>query len=48
MLVEFVRVPDEHLNYLLFDWVTMGHLLSLPMLILGLFLVVRKQPEAQR
>ena len=41
MLVEFVRVPDDHLNYLLFDWVTMGHLLSLPMLIVGLFLVMR-------
>ena len=42
MAVEFVRVPDAHLNYLLFDWVTMGHLLSLPMLLLGLFLVFRK------
>jgi len=40
MLVEFVRVPDEHLQYLLFDWVTMGHILSLPMLILGLFLIL--------
>jgi phosphatidylglycerol:prolipoprotein diacylglycerol transferase len=37
--VEFVRVPDAHLNYLLFDWVTMGHLLSLPMLLLGGYLV---------
>jgi len=41
ILVEFVRVPDEHLNYLLFDWVTMGQMLSLPMLLLGLYLVVR-------
>lgn len=41
MAVEFVRVPDDHLNYLLFDWVTMGHLLSLPMMMLGLFLVLR-------
>jgi len=41
ILVEFVRVPDEHLSYLLFDWVTMGQVLSLPMLFLGLFLVVR-------
>ena len=41
MAVEFVRVPDEHLNYLLFDWVTMGHLLSLPMLLLGLVIVAR-------
>lgn len=38
--VEFVRVPDAHLEYLLFNWVTMGHLLSLPMLALGLFLVL--------
>lgn len=41
MSVEFVRVPDDHLNYLLFDWFTMGHLLSLPMVLLGLFLVMR-------
>jgi len=41
MVVEFVRVPDEHLKYLFFDWVTMGQVLSLPMLLLGLFLVFR-------
>ncbi len=44
IVVEFVRVPDEHLNYVLFDWVTMGQILSLPMLLLGLFLVVRAKP----
>ncbi len=42
ILVEFVRVPDEHLNYLLFDWVTMGHLLSLPMFAYGLYLMLRR------
>ena len=26
--VEFVRVPDENRGYLLFDWVTMGQILS--------------------
>ena len=41
MLVELVRVPDAHLNYLLFDWVTMGHVLSLPMLLGGIFLLIR-------
>jgi len=41
ILVEFVRVPDEHLNYLFFDWVTMGQVLSLPMLLLGCFLLFR-------
>jgi phosphatidylglycerol:prolipoprotein diacylglycerol transferase len=34
-LVEFVRQPDAQIGYLAFDWVTMGHVLSLPMIILG-------------
>jgi phosphatidylglycerol:prolipoprotein diacylglycerol transferase len=42
-LVELVRVPDGHLNYLFYEWVTMGQMLSLPMLLLGLFLMFRKQ-----
>ena len=38
-LVEFVRMPDSHLGYLAFDWLTMGQLLSLPMILLGLALM---------
>ena len=38
-LIEFNRVPDSHIGYLFLDWVTMGQLLCLPMLILGLFLI---------
>lgn len=38
-LVEFVRVPDEQLNYLAFGWLTMGQLLSLPLVLLGLYLL---------
>jgi phosphatidylglycerol:prolipoprotein diacylglycerol transferase len=34
-IIEFVRVPDEHIGYLAFDWVTMGQVLSAPMIILG-------------
>lgn len=34
--VEFVRMPDAHIGYLAFGWLTMGHLLSLPMIIIGL------------
>ena len=34
-LVELVRLPDAHLGYLAFGWVTMGQLLSLPMILLG-------------
>ena len=36
ILVEFVRVPDEQLGYLAGQWLTMGMLLSLPMLLGGL------------
>ena len=35
-LVEFVRLPDAHIGYLAFGWLTMGQLLSLPMLGIGL------------
>ncbi len=38
-MVEFVRVPDQHIGYLAFDWFTMGQLLTLPMIIIGLFLM---------
>ena len=38
--VEFWRVPDEHINYLAnTHWITMGMLLSLPMLLIGLTLL---------
>ena len=38
-LVEFVREPDAQLGYLAFGWVTMGQVLSLPMIILGVILL---------
>ena len=46
LLVEFVRLPDAHIGYLAFDWVTMGMLLTLPMIGLGLGLILwsRRQP----
>ena len=33
--VEFVRDPDPQIGYLAFDWLTMGQLLSLPMILVG-------------
>ncbi len=35
LLVEFVREPDGHLGFVAFDWLTMGQLLSVPMIIAG-------------
>ena len=39
--VEFFREPDPQLGYLFGGWLTMGMLLSLPMLALGLWAIVR-------
>ena len=39
-IVEFVRVPDEHLGFVAFDWMSQGQLLSIPMILLGVFLIV--------
>lgn len=49
ILVEFVRVPDAQLGYLAFGWLTMGQLLSLPMIAVGVLLMVlayRRQAAA--
>lgn len=48
--VEFVRVPDAHLDYLAWGWVTMGQVLSAPMILAGATMLVmaygRKTKEA--
>ncbi len=41
--VEFVREPDADLGYLAFGWVTMGQVLSLPLIALGLFWLWRSR-----
>jgi phosphatidylglycerol:prolipoprotein diacylglycerol transferase len=38
--VEFVRVPDENMGYLAWDWLTTGQALSIPMFIAGLAMLV--------
>jgi phosphatidylglycerol:prolipoprotein diacylglycerol transferase len=39
IIVEFWRVPDEHIGYLTGGWFTMGMLLTLPMLLVGIALL---------
>lgn len=38
--VEFVREPDAHIGYLLGDWLTMGMVLSLPLVVAGIGFVI--------
>jgi len=48
--IEFVRVPDAHIGYLAADWVTMGQVLSAPMILIGATMLImaysRKNKEA--
>lgn len=44
IIVEFFREPDAQLGYLLGGTVTMGQILSLPMIALGIVLVLRARP----
>ena len=39
-LVEFVRQPDAQLGYLFGDWLTMGQVLSVPLVIAGIVVLV--------
>jgi phosphatidylglycerol:prolipoprotein diacylglycerol transferase len=39
-LVEFVREPDKHLGYLAGGWLTMGQVLTVPMIVAGLVLML--------
>ena len=40
IFVEFFREPDENIGYLAADWLTMGQVLSLPMLVFGVFIII--------
>lgn len=48
-LVEFYRMPDEHIGYLAFGWLTEGQLLSIPLILVGIALLVwaYKNPHRQ-
>lgn len=37
--VEFYRLPDAHIGYLAFGWVTLGMLLSAPLVVVGIILL---------
>lgn len=44
--VEFVREPDLHIGFLALGWVTMGQLLSVPLIAAGAWLMVRARGSA--
>ena len=38
-MAEFFREPDQHLGFVLGEWLTMGMLLSLPMVLAGVIIM---------
>jgi phosphatidylglycerol:prolipoprotein diacylglycerol transferase len=39
LFVEFFRQPDDHLGFLAMQWLTMGMLLSIPMIVAGIVIM---------
>lgn len=39
-LIEFVRLPDAQMGYLAWGWLTMGQVLSVPLIVAGIVLLV--------
>ena len=48
-LIEFLRQPDAHIGYLYGDWLTMGQVLSVPLIVIGIavlvYACVKKLPQ---
>jgi phosphatidylglycerol:prolipoprotein diacylglycerol transferase len=45
--VEFVRLPDSHIGYLAGGWLTLGQVLTIPMIVFGSLLIwlAYRRPE---
>ena len=41
--MELVREPDAHIGYLAFNWLTIGQLLSAPLMLVGIWLIARSR-----
>lgn len=48
IFVEFFREPDQQLGYLLGGWLTMGMVLSVPLVLAGLILMAVARPAARQ
>jgi phosphatidylglycerol:prolipoprotein diacylglycerol transferase len=48
ILVEFFREPDQQIGYLLGGWLTMGMILSIPMVLIGVWAMATAKPLAHR
>lgn len=47
-IIEFFREPDVQLGFIAFDWLTMGQLLSIPMIVIGMILLFVSAKHARQ
>ena len=49
-VTEIFRTPDSHIGFIAFDWLTMGQLLSLPMILIGVatYIISMKNNEGMK
>ena len=46
-ITEFFRIPDSHLGFVAFDWLTMGQILSVPMILFGVVVYIIAYNKSQ-
>lgn len=46
-VTEFFRIPDAHLGFIAFDWLTMGQILSIPMILFGVVVFIIAYNKSQ-
>jgi len=46
-ITEFFRIPDAHLGFVMFDWMSKGQQLSIPMVIFGLVIFIMAYKKAR-
>ena len=45
-IIEFYRQPDTHIGYVAFDFISMGQLLCLPMIVIGFVILIYSRKNA--
>ena len=45
-IIEFFRQPDSHIGYVVFDFISMGQLLCLPMIVIGFLILFYSRKNA--
>lgn len=46
--VEFIREPDQQIGFIAWDWLTMGQLLSVPVIAVGILLLAMSRKQKQK